>query len=218
MLFEKLLVWRDETPRSGPENMAVDEWLLESLDGEAIFRIYSWEGPWVSLGYFQSLKLARDLFGDEPDYVRRWTGGGVVDHRNDLTYTLAIPRGHELAGRRGSESYCAIHRVIAKCLGEGGLPCGLTPEDSRTETVACFEKPVAWDLLGENGEKIAGAGQRRSRYGVLHQGSVQAPAGALDGLPHMLGGNCQPFAFEALLESESRVSKYASKGWLERKL
>ena len=215
MLFEKLLVWRDETPRSGPENMAVDERLLESLDGEAILRIYSWEGPWVSLGYFQSLKLARDLFGDEPDYVRRWTGGGVVDHRNDLTYTLAIPRGHEMAGRRGSESYCAIHRVIAKCLGEGGLPCGLTPEDSSAETVACFEKPVAWDLLGENGEKIAGAGQRRSRYGVLHQGSVQAPAGALDELSDFLSRKSARFQNVSVDGWKDRETKYASTSWLE---
>jgi lipoate-protein ligase A len=218
MLFERLLVWRDEIPRSGPENMAVDEWLLESLDGEAILRIYSWDGPWVSLGYFQSLKLARDLFGEGPDFVRRWTGGGVVDHRDDLTYTLAIPRGHELAGRRGNESYCEIHRVIAKCLGEGGLPCGLTREDSPAETVACFEKPVAWDLLGENGEKIAGAGQRRSRYGVLHQGSVKAPAGALDTLPRLLGENCQSFPGNSSPEWETRVPKYVSKDWLERKL
>jgi len=215
-LFDHLLLWHDEVPRSGPENMAVDEWLLDSLDGTAVLRLYRWAGDWVSLGYFQSLASARELFGAGPSYVRRWTGGGVVDHRHDLTYTLFIPREHALAGRRGNESYCEIHRMIAKCLGEGGVPCGLTTENSGKKTVACFEKPVAWDLLGADGEKIAGAGQRRSRKGILHQGSVQASEGALNGLAGILSGTCQPFGdFESGAWS-SRVAKYAAASWLER--
>jgi lipoate-protein ligase A len=106
--------------------------------------------------------------------------------------------------------------MIANCLGEGGVPCGLTTENSGKKTVACFEKPVAWDLLGADGEKIAGAGQRRSRKGILHQGSVQASEGALNGLAGILSGTCQPFGdFESGAWS-SRVAKYAAASWLER--
>ena len=216
MLFDQLKVWRDEVPRSGPENMAVDEWLLDSIGETAVLRLYPWEGDWVSLGYFQSLADAQSLFGSELEYVRRWTGGGVVDHRRDLTYTLAIPRSHELAGRRGNESYCAIHREIARCLGEGGVACDLTPEDSEAKSSACFEKPVAWDLVGENGRKIAGAGQRRSRKGVLHQGSVQAPVGSLDDLPALLGGELEDFLANETADWQQRVAKYAANDWLTR--
>lgn len=216
MLFDRLKVWRDDVARSGPENMAVDEAMMMSLDGVAVLRIYGWQGDWVSLGYFQSLADARGLFGEGPKYVRRWTGGGVVDHRGDLTYTLAIPRGHELAGKRGNESYCAIHREIAKCLGKGGIACDLTDVDSVAATSACFEKPVAWDLLGESGEKLAGAGQRRSRWGVLHQGSVKAEARALDGLAEILSDGCEEVGLEVCQDWEDLVGKYSTEKWLER--
>lgn len=216
MLFEKLQVWHDEIPKSGPENMAADEWLLSSMEEVPILRIYSWEGAWASLGYFQSLAQAREIFGDEPEYVRRWTGGGIVDHREDVTYTLVIPRSHELAGRRGNESYCAIHREIALCLGEGGIACDLTPSDSENDSSACFEKPVAWDLLGEDGGKLAGAGQRRSRQGMMHQGSVMAEKGSLDQLGVFLSDQCVDLAVGEGAPWEDLVEKYDSKGWLER--
>jgi lipoate-protein ligase A len=71
MLFEKLKVWRDEQSRSGPENMAVDEWLMKSVGDTAVLRLYLWIGDWVSLGYFQSLTDALKIFGEGPEYVRR---------------------------------------------------------------------------------------------------------------------------------------------------
>jgi len=79
MLFEVLRVWKDSVARSGPENMAVDEWLTSQTAEGPILRIYDWDGDWVSLGYFQSLAEAQRLFGNEVSYVRRWTGGGIVD-------------------------------------------------------------------------------------------------------------------------------------------
>lgn len=216
MLFQSLKVWRDEVPKSGPESMAVDEWLMQSVGDTAILRLYSWDGDWASLGYFQSLAEARGIFGEGVNYVRRWTGGGIVDHRQDVTYTLVIPRSHELAGKRGNESYCAIHREIARCLGEGGIACDLTPVDSTHESSACFEKPVAWDLLGEDGRKLAGAGQRRSRQGVMHQGSVAADQESLHELGQFLADECLEFEVGAERPWAERVMKYASSSWLER--
>lgn len=216
MLFEQLKVWRDEIPRSGPENMAVDEWLMESVEECPVLRIYSWLGDWVSLGYFQSLGEARRIFGDDVNCVRRWTGGGIVDHRNDLTYTLAIPRSEELATTRGNESYCEIHRVIARCLGEGGIGCQLTGEDSPNDSAACFEKPVVWDLLDDDGSKIAGAGQRRTRWGILHQGSVAAQKGALDELGDFMSEEIERISPENPDLWNQKEVKYASEEWLNR--
>ena len=40
----------------------------------------------------------------------------------------------------------------------GALPCSVTEKDSEDESNQCFRRPVRWDLLSEEGEKIAGGG------------------------------------------------------------
>ncbi len=218
MLFERIQVWRDRELRSGPENMAIDQWLIENLGEVPVLRIYEWRGDWVSLGYFQSLAEARRIFGNEPEYVRRWTGGGIVDHRGDQTYTLAIPRSLKLASARGGESYAAIHRELAKCLRERGLSCQLAERDSQRESAACFEKPVAWDLLECGGGKLAGAGQRRTRRGILHQGSVSVSKGLLDDLEDFLSDRSEVFSPGEMRGWEGKVERYRSADWLARVL
>ncbi|MDA0768244.1 MAG: lipoate--protein ligase family protein, partial [Verrucomicrobia bacterium] len=164
--FERLLVWEDPVARPGPENMAVDEVLLEALGEEAVLRIYGWEGDWVSLGYFQKLEVARRVFaGEGVEFVRRMTGGGMVDHREDLTYTLLVPRGHGLAETRGEESYRVIHGAVVEALRRAGVAARMVAENGAGESPACFEKAVAWDVVGEDGRKLAGAGQRRGKGG-----------------------------------------------------
>lgn len=53
-------------------------------------RVYSWDGPWVSLGRSQSPE--RDLLPTNPvPHVIRPTGGQAVLHGHDITIGLAIP-------------------------------------------------------------------------------------------------------------------------------
>ncbi|YCM45091.1 hypothetical protein V2O64_03535 [Verrucomicrobiaceae bacterium 227] len=216
MIFETLKVWRDSVARSGPENMAVDEWLFRHAGAAPVLRFYDWLGDWGSLGYFQSLAEARAVFGEGPNYVRRWTGGGIVDHRTDSTYTLVIPRSESLAGSRGGESYCAIHKAVAACLQQEGQACDLAPEDSKNDSNACFEKPVQWDLLSAEGQKLAGAGQRRGREGILHQGSVTAPMTVLEGLGDYLSENCEEVEFAEMAGLDDLVARYEQSDWLVR--
>ncbi len=168
----KLLLWIDPTPRSGPEAMAVDEWLLENAT-LPVLRTYRWLGDWVSIGYFGMLPEAQAHF-PELEIVRRWTGGGTVDHRADWTYTLVIPRSESLANLRGGESYREIHNALAETLRVEGISVRASDEVEETGSGLCFENPVQHDLVGANDLKIAGAGQRRTRDGLLHQGSVAA--------------------------------------------
>jgi lipoate-protein ligase A len=179
--FAVLRVWCDPVARSGPECMAVDELLLQGLDEEPVLRFYDWEGAWVSVGYFGDLEAAREVFGESVSLVRRWTGGGVVDHRDDITYSLMIPRDHAVAKQRGVESYAAIHAAVVEALGACGVEAHLIAVDGEGDSAQCFEKPVAWDVVDAAGNKLAGAGQRRTRWGLLHQGSVQLDGGAEEG-------------------------------------
>jgi len=175
-VFDHLDFWRDDHARNGAENMAVDQLLMERVGAHPVLRVYRWSEPTVTFGYFLALQDAQDAFPGSSKrpltYVRRWTGGGIVDHRIDVTYTLVIPRSHALSIERGAESYRIIHQALADVLKKLGEDVRVTAVDEGDGGLVCFTNPVAYDLTNSKGEKIAGAGQRRSRYGLLHQGSL----------------------------------------------
>lgn len=228
-VFESLDFWQDKQPRSGAENMAVDQLLMELVGqrpvARPLLRIYGWSEPTISFGYFLPLSDATDAFSDdELTYVRRWTGGGVVDHRVDLTYTLMVPRGHELAAARGAESYRVIHQALADALSHLGEKVRLTVVDEGDGGAACFTNPVAYDLTNLSGEKIAGAGQRRTKFGLLHQGSVMTSVE-----PDAFAGQLvAEFSDQAtawspdnsLLRNANDLAaeRYATAAWLRKKL
>jgi lipoate-protein ligase A len=166
----ELWLWMDPERRSGPEAMAVDEWLLETVENP-VLRVYGWAGDWASLGYFGQIEPARAAI-PAVNWVRRWTGGGMVDHRSDWTYSLILPRSEPLAQARGAGSYRAIHDGLRQALAVEGVDGQLSAGEDETGDVLCFQNPVCHDLIGKGAGKLAGAGQRRSRSGLLHQGSV----------------------------------------------
>ena len=170
VIFREMELWFDPQARSGPEAMAVDEWLLETRQ-LPMMRIYRWDGAWGSLGYFGKLEEAQQSF-PELQWVRRWTGGGVVDHREDWTYSLMIPKKFELARLKGGESYRAIHQVLVDVLASEGRSVPALATTNQKAGSVCFENPVEFDVVGSVGEKLAGAAQRRCQAGLLHQGSV----------------------------------------------
>jgi len=150
----------------------VDEWLLATAE-LPLLRVYRWLGDWVSYGYSLDEAEARRHFSDPGlSYVRRWTGGGVVDHRSDWTYSVVIPAGDPLAGKSAPERYLAIHVAVVATLVAEGISATLSRGTTATGSEACFENPVTSDVTDAAGCKLGGAGQRRTHDGVLHQGSV----------------------------------------------
>ena len=171
--LSELRLWQDPLPRSGYENMAADE-LLVRREGEAWLRVYAWSRPSVSYGYFDTARVAAGLFpGDELQYIRRWTGGGIVDHRRGVTYTLTLPARSGEPWPPSSLLYQWIHGALAEALQQSGVPCSLLAEDAPDGGRACWASPVASDIADAQGRKLAGAGQRRYRGAVLHQGLIQ---------------------------------------------
>jgi lipoyl(octanoyl) transferase len=169
-----LRVFFDTCPRLGSENMAVDELLLTSVQERPVIRFYTWRRPEVSFGYFDHYKRVRKSFTcPELHFVRRLTGGGVVDHRHDLTYTLVLPKHHTWSKLKGSESYRIIHEAVARALQQLGIDALLSQGEQGDGSIHCFEYPVCYDVVDKKGNKLAGAGQKRSNKGLLHQGSVQ---------------------------------------------
>lgn len=202
--------------------MAVDEWLHETAT-RPVLRVYRWQAGWGSLGYFGALAEARESFPDLA-WVRRWTGGGTVDHRADWTYTLVVPASEGLASARGAESYRFIHAALAEVLPQEGWKVRLADGSSETGAASCFENPVCHDLVDEAGRKIAGAGQRRTRSGLLHQGSVSGgtdwpvSVNRAERLAEVLAERCETFHQRPSNSSlEARACHYADAKWTARR-
>jgi lipoate-protein ligase A len=164
------------------ENMATDFLLLQRYPAptEPRFRHYGWHRPAFTFGYAQKIEFVRrQLPPDESfDLCRRPTGGGVVDHREDWTYALVIPRGHPLEDLRATQSYRAVHEALAAALRAQSIPAltkTAVPEEESPGV--CFQRAEIYDVVHEtSGAKIAGAAQKRNKHGLLFQGSIWRPA------------------------------------------
>lgn len=224
VLFETVELLVDAEPRAAALNMALDEVLLAGAGG-AVLRVYGWAAPAVSFGYFEEWERAVAVYPGR-EYIRRWTGGGVVPHGEDWTYSVVVPRSAPFARVPTVESYRVLHESLAEALreragggGEGAVV--LTPASAGKVSQACFENPARHDLL-LGGQKIAGAAQRRSRFGLLHQGSVQGislTAGFAPCLASKLAARIVPRTFLAEeIAAAHRLAevKYGTAGWNHR--
>ena len=158
-------------------NMAVDEALLLHTRelGRPCLRFYAWAEPAASFGYFQRHAEVAKATTLRP-LVRRPTGGGIVPHDRDWTYSVVLPPGHFWYQLRAIESYRRVHEWVRAAFHETGVLAELALEPRRGLAGQCFAGAEQFDVLAQN-QKIAGAAQRRTRDGLLIQGSVQPPAG-----------------------------------------
>jgi lipoate-protein ligase A len=210
-----LQLWIDPVDRDGPENMAVDQWIAETSN-LPVLRSYRWKPGWGSFGYF--VKRA-DLPPNGLRWVRRWTGGGIVDHRADWTYTLFVPRGGELAEARGAASYRVIHSAVVSALQGAGTSARLAGPAAPAAGGECFIQPVEHDVLDSAGRKIAGAGQRRTARCLLHQGSVASSPPLAESLAAALANEVVPIALCPVEAAISAIAagRYASEDWTFRR-
>lgn len=156
-------------------NMAFDEALLESAAtfGTPALRFYGWAEPAASFGYFQHYAEIERATLLRP-LVRRPTGGGLVPHDADWTYSLAFPPNHAWHSLRAEESYRAVHEWIQRSFARLSVTTELAACCRKSAPGQCFVGYEKFDLLWQ-GRKIAGAAQRRNKLGLLIQGSIQPP-------------------------------------------
>jgi lipoate-protein ligase A len=219
LLFGRLIHIRDLSPHSAALNMALDEVLLTDAL-EPLLRIYRWAHPSVSFGYFARYEPVVTSWPGR-EIVRRMTGGGVVPHGEDLTYSLIVPDGHGVASLCPRDIYRRVHETLATLIAKAGAMPTLAPAKLRGHATECFESPAEFDLL-VNGRKIAGAAMRRTRGGLLLQGSVQELPELENLRPSLpLAFGAEVIAREilpsALAGAESLArSKYSTREWTER--
>ena len=226
-LFAALSVYNDITPHSAAMNMAIDEALLETAVVPTI-RFYRWGFPALSFGYFGKF-FDVAIYAAERDLVRRWTGGGIVFHGDDLTYSIVIPASDPVFDESSIAIYEKIHRALCGALASHNQGAELVRVANQVRTGDrgscdndCFANPVRADVM-MNGRKIAGAAQRRNRCGLLQQGSIQGFARKTDlaqKFAQALSANCSEFEVNEEIFRRAREfaqQKYGTESWQRRR-
>ncbi len=218
-MFDELHVFDDLEAKDAALNMAIDEALLEKATGPTL-RFYRWLRPALSFGYFGRYAEVADQAPDR-EIIRRWTGGGIVPHDEDLTYSVIIPANDPNFAKSSPEIYTAVHDAISRALNANGVIASLADSASPRTSELCFANPVRADVVSA-GRKIAGAAHRRTKRALLHQGSIQVrlePKFRSE-LAQCLSKRVQHGAISAEGLSRARTiaqAKYGTREWLTRR-
>ena len=164
--------WRfiDSPKLSAKANMDLDKSLLENFDGTAIFRLYSWEESSFTIGRFQKEENLGE-FGTS--HAKRMTGGGLLLHGFDISYTIIIPISL-LSSKSVKESYEYICSFLLHFYKNLGLHVEYAKDimpDNLSKSFFCQEGFEAYDMICQ-GKKIGGNAQRRTKNLIFQHGSI----------------------------------------------
>ena len=155
--------------------MALDEALMAHAGraGDAVFRVYAWSRPTLSLGRNQrargdyDLDAARDL---GVAFVRRPTGGRALLHQHEVTYSVTMPAQ---SASDADDAYAFINDVLL-----GGVNALGVPAKRATETASippglrpCFDAPSEHEIV-VGARKLVGSAQWRRGGALLQHGSI----------------------------------------------
>ena len=168
----------DKKPLPGSWNMAVDEFLFRSLgdDPQTYLRFYTWERPTASLEYSQDIRKVVDVEYCQKngiDIVRRMTGGKLVLHHKEVTYSLCSSDSQIFTSTL-MDSYRLISEALMRGFNKMGLkPClaDAPPNSYVKGNLPCFSYP-ARDEIEIQGKKIVGSAQKRTGSKFIQHGSI----------------------------------------------
>lgn len=212
--------------------MALDEAaLLAAPAGALFFRVYRWSGPACTFGYSQPYHAARaacDSRGmKDVRPVRRATGGGIVFHDGDLTFSLIFPWDRTWAP---DAIYKNVHRGVHVALKAAGASTALwsPPRRPLGAAAACFTRAEPMDLVLPDGRKVLGGALRKKGGKGLYQGSLRleglalpreiAQAAVAEGVAREFGSPPATELPAAWLDAARTLEeRYRSREWNERR-
>jgi lipoate-protein ligase A len=212
--------------------MALDEAVLLGSPSDAlVLRFYDWDGPACTFGYSQSyataLEQCRARGWENIAPVRRATGGGIVFHDGDLTFSLVFPWDKLCAA---GEIYHKIHRGIRAALKSMDVSTLLWSPEEHSIGLAesCFVRAEPMDLVGGDGGKILGGALRKKAGKGLYQGSLRPEglglsrerlvAAVSQGMAREFGGAPRTELEPGWLEAGRKLeTRYRGAEWNERR-
>lgn len=169
--------WRflDSGPLDGAEQMALDAGLMDRAreSGEALLRVYAWSRPTLSFGRHESARenfIPESLDRANVGAVRRPTGGRVLLHDHEVTYSVTAPAPD---AERLGDSYRRINNMLMAAMARLGVHVAESPGSAarRPGGSACFAEPSKGELVVA-GQKLVGSAQLRERGALLQHGSI----------------------------------------------
>ncbi|MBA3721838.1 MAG: hypothetical protein H0W88_05500 [Parachlamydiaceae bacterium] len=163
--------------------MQKDADLLNSLSFESqpILHLYEWNCKCLTYGHF--IDPAKYLEMDKLrvhhlEMARRPTGGGIIFHLTDFAFSILLPINYPQISINTLDNYAYINRLVAKAI-EPLMNLSKPPEllsqihpcTSSECNSFCMAQPTKYDIIIGN-KKVGGAAQRRTKKGLLHQGSL----------------------------------------------
>jgi lipoate-protein ligase A len=168
-------------PGSAAYNMALEAKIFSRYmeDGIPVFRLYSWQSPSITYGISQQPENKIDIERcacDGVQIAQRMTGGGVLFHHNEITYSLACGKADIGEDKKVFVAYrqiCAFLIYFYKSLGLKPF-FALDLEDFKNKCAPhelCSASREKYDIV-INGKKIGGNAQKRKRDAIFQHGSI----------------------------------------------
>ena len=161
-------------------NMAIDEAILLNYSSGRVLpalRIYGWNPPAFSIGYSQKAEEVLDLERCKKEgvlFVRRITGGGIIFHHLEVTYSLTCFKQEINAFGSVKDGF----KIICSFLLNTYKKLGLIPHfaiDIKPPALGkspfCFSSYEDYDIM-VGGKKIGGNAQKRKRDLIFQHGSI----------------------------------------------
>jgi len=165
----------------GAFNMACDEAAACYFNlSMPLLRLFTWRPHTISLGFHQKIsdlnqiKCKKNGIG----VVRRPTGGRAVFHAEEVTYSVIIPKTHNLFSKGVLSVYNDINSALVAGLNKLNLNLSLKKTrraddafSAYSEEFACFATSALYEIH-RGSKKVVGSAQRRFEKALLQHGSI----------------------------------------------
>lgn len=168
----RLLISKDKDAKI---NMAIDKALFDSFkkDDAPILRFYTWNNSFT-VGISQKTEDYTSLY---PQYnnncAKRITGGGVLFHGHDISYSLVLPSSYlkDLNVKQTYEKICSFLLCFYKKLGLNPQYAKDLSNIELSKSNFCQVGFEAYDIIINN-LKIGGNAQKRAKNIIFQHGSI----------------------------------------------
>lgn len=163
--------------------MEKDKAILDGLNSKSspLLHFYDWSAPCLTYGYFINQEDYLNLEQMKIEGLlsaRRPTGGGISLHLTDFAFSILIPAHSPDFSTNTLDNYALINKKIGKIIAE--FSAGYSSDNKNEPTLLtktqsnipfCMAQPTQYDLM-VNGKKVGGAAERKTKQGLLHQGTI----------------------------------------------